>query len=514
MKKLSKQWIEKHEWWVLGAILAGFSAIVLGNITRWSIWFDEAFSAYLVRFDLVRLTHFTAQDVHPPMYYWVLKLWTNVFGHSLFAVRSLSWALAIVGLVGLYFVVRYLTKSKSYGLIATAAAALTPTLVRFSEEARMYTLVFAIVMWATYALLRAVETNRHRYWAVYRTLLAVGMLTHYFAAMAWLAHWVWRYVEVRSGRIKTFFSREWLMSYVLAIGLFAWWIPTVLWQFASVQMGFWIPPITPNSPVNYLTDLFFYRESTWMEDWWAVAAFATFALVAIILWRGWPILVKRSRKGAHTLFASLVLAPPLFLAVLSLPPLRSTFIDRYVLYAQIMLPVVVALCLAVLAKSRPQFVRRAAPLLVLVALVGIGNVYYYGNYNKNSNTSVRTGDVMKKISEDGTPGQPVIAATPWVYYEASFYSNEAHPVYYPESTLNENIGSLAMLKEDDTGKIDDLEAFAQRYKYVWYIDSTDKEIVPPIASWKLQKTVEGYDSIDGVTKYRAALFAVQKPSAE
>lgn len=163
MKRKFEQWAATREWWVLGVILAVFSAVVLGNITRWSIWFDEAFSAYLMRFDAAKIVHFTALDVHPPLYYLLLKGWTSIFGNSLLAVRSMSLALALVGLVGLYFVVWHITKSRQYGLAAVAAAALTPTLVRFSEEARMYTLVFAIVVWATYVLLRAVETNRRWY---------------------------------------------------------------------------------------------------------------------------------------------------------------------------------------------------------------------------------------------------------------------------------------------------------------------------------------------------------------
>ena len=63
----------KRDWWLLGSILAGFSVLALGNITRWSIWFDEAFSAYLIRYSYSEVAQFTATDVHPPLYYWLLK---------------------------------------------------------------------------------------------------------------------------------------------------------------------------------------------------------------------------------------------------------------------------------------------------------------------------------------------------------------------------------------------------------------------------------------------------------
>lgn len=506
MKRKFEQWAATREWWVLGVILAVFSAVVLGNITRWSIWFDEAFSAYLMRFDAAKIVHFTALDVHPPLYYLLLKGWTSIFGNSLLAVRSMSLALALVGLVGLYFVVWHITKSRQYGLAAVAAAALTPTLVRFSEEARMYTLVFAIVVWATYVLLRAVETNRRWLWVVYGGLLAASIYTHYFTALAWLAHWVWRYYEKRSGRVEKFFSREWVWCHVFAVGLFAVWLPVAARQFAMVQIGFWIPPITPQTPINYLTDMLFYREVAQMDGWWAIGAFAAFATLGAALYFGWTKLAERLGKGGASLLALMVIAPLVLLTLASLPPLKSSFVNRYVLYAQVLLAAVLALCLLAIAKTRPNFARYGAIIMTLVALIGICDVYYYGNYNKTTRHSIRTSELVAKIASAGEAGQPIISATPWIYYEASFYDSSEHPVYYLESTTRDDYGSLAMLKEDDTGRISDVAAFTKQYRYVWYFDTTKNEIKPPVASWKLVKKVDVYDPINGETEYRAGLY--------
>ena len=506
MKRKLGQWAATHEWWALGMILTVFSGVVFGNMTRWSVWFDEAFSAYLVRFNITEIAHFTSLDVHPPLYYWLLKGWTSIFGHSTLAIRSLSLVFALVGLVGLYVVVRYITKRSSYGLAAVTAVALTPVFVRFSHEARMYTLVFAVVVWATYVLLRAMKTNRRWLWVLYGVLLAAGMFTHYFVALAWLAHWAWRYREVCAGRVKKFFAREWVWCHVLAVSLFAVWLPTAVRQFATIQVGFWIPPITPQTPINYLTDMLFYREVAQMDGWWAIAAFIAFAVVGAVLYFGLRQFIRQSRRGGVVLFVSLAVVPPILLMLLSMPPLSSSFIDRYVLYAQIALAVIISGCLLAAAKTHPVLMRHCTIILIIVALAGIGNVYYYGNYNKNTNKSIRISELMANIAEAGKAGQPVVASSPWVYYEASFYSSNTHPVYYPASTINEDYGSLAMLKEDDTGKIADLAAFAKQHRYVWYINVTENEIEPPVASWKLVKKVDAYDSINRSVEYRAGLY--------
>ena len=60
------QFVGRHEWLTLASVLAAFAGITAGNMARWSIWFDEAFSAYIVRFDFAKIAYFTANDVHPP----------------------------------------------------------------------------------------------------------------------------------------------------------------------------------------------------------------------------------------------------------------------------------------------------------------------------------------------------------------------------------------------------------------------------------------------------------------
>jgi len=75
------------DWIVLGLGLVVFTLLVLHSITASTIWFDEAFSAYISQFSFFDIARYTATDVHPPLYYWILKLWTEFFGTSELAFR-------------------------------------------------------------------------------------------------------------------------------------------------------------------------------------------------------------------------------------------------------------------------------------------------------------------------------------------------------------------------------------------------------------------------------------------
>lgn len=512
MKKIQKlsQTLAKYQWWALTGILAVFSAIVIGNMTRWSIWFDEAFSAYIVRFNFAEITHYTAVDVHPPLYYWLLKIWTSAWGTSEWAFRSLSLVLAIGALIGIFVLVRRLLRSPQAALLATGFAALSPILIRFSHEARMYTLVLIIVIWATYVLVRAQEKKASRWWwAGYGVLLTLGMLTHYFTALAWLAHWVWRGWLHRRGEIKRFWTREWLGAHVLALLAYAAWLPIAVKQFTTVQNGFWIPSVGAYTPMDYLSNTLLYLEYGTVKGWWAVLLFAALAAIGWLVYTAWRTMSHRDRKPLSILWA-MTIVPPVLLFVASLPPLKSSFIDRYVLYAQVMGAVMIALCAWYIWRRKQRGTLIATGIVLVALIAGIANVYYYGNYNKNSWTSIRVKEVVQQIADRGQSGQPVIAASPWIYYEASFYDSRDHRVYFVENKSDFKWGSTKMLEEHDMGKITNLDEFTQRHRYVWYLDNhQDGDVIPPNSTWQRLENIEAYDYIDGNTKYRASLFDTQ-----
>lgn len=179
---------------IIVPIIAGLILLVCAimNLNS-SIWFDEAYSAYLVRGDFKQIWEMTAVDVHPPLFYFLLKIWSIMFGTSAVAMRFMSVFFGLIAIVFIFHLVK-----KWFGVkvasVATLTAAVSPMLVRYSQEMRMYTLVLLIVVMATYYLTLALEKGTERsgrkYWVVYAVLMAIGMWTHYFSAFMWIAQLV------------------------------------------------------------------------------------------------------------------------------------------------------------------------------------------------------------------------------------------------------------------------------------------------------------------------------------
>lgn len=492
-----------------------FSTVAIFNATNASIWFDEAFSAYLVQFSFADIAHFTSLDVHPPFYYWVLKAWSMLFGTGELALRALSVLFGAAAIALTYGLAR-----RQFGRLAASVTLLflivSPMLIRYSDEARMYTLVAVIVLLAMHVLLRASATNSRALWVLYGILVALGMWTHYFSALIWITHWLWRGAMIKKVTTKAkafwkkFFSKDWIIAHVVAAGLFAPWLPFMAIQLGSIQgTGFWIGPVGVDSLNNYFSNLFYYLEHSQVYGWLAMAIFVVVGGLTVLAVRTFKTIGK-SQRASYLLVTLLALAPVALLFAASLPPLKSSFVERYLLVSVIAFAVFAAVSIVVGTRRWRPILRVLPVILVLGMMIyGVTNVYAYGNYNKNSQTHILTRELVEKVKEKSSAGEPIIAASPWVFYEAIYYTSDENPVLFIDEQVEYIYGSLAMLKERDQHKIKDVSSLASDYETVWYIGFSGTEIEAPYDNWKKIQTVDVTSPVDGKTVYRGTQFSIE-----
>ena len=525
MKKITKFFDSK--WGSLAALAAavgGFLVLTLTRLTTSSIWFDEAFSAYITKYNLAEITHYTALDVHPPLYYWLLKGWTSLFGTSAVAFRSMSVVFGVITLILLFFLVKKLFNRKTAAL-SVFLVAISPLFVRFGIEARMYTVVTTIVLAATLMLWRSLKTHKLRDYIIYGILVCLGMLTHYFTAVIWLSHWVYRLIYLRTNDLKgrklaqAYFSKEWIVAHIVAVGLYLPWIPTVISQFRTVSSGFWIPAVTPNTPSDYLSEFFFYLQGNQASGWLPVLFFAVVALIGVLVYRYLhQIRYDRSTRRSFYLVLTMAVAPVIFLMLLSLPPLTSSFVDRYVLSAAIFTAVLIAVLVANYNPSKRG--RWLAPAVLVLTITcfsyGIYQVYHQGNYNKFNGSSVLTGEVIQKIQATDHSNTPIISNSPYGFYEASFYDSKQHSTYFLwDSVKNDPTGSLAMLRDNRFHRaIKDMDQFTDDHHQVWVTGTTNTDTIYAPAeldtsNWRVVRTITVRDPVTDSDQYKATLYSIE-----
>ena len=257
-----------------------------------SFWNDEGNSARLSERPIAAILEGTASDIHPPLYYLLLHGWRALLGDSEFGLRALSAFAGVVTVAavfalakrgrGQYSVGQYSVFSRSagqsekrsdllntdllntvllntgYWLPATLLAAVSPVLVYYSQETRMYALLALLAALSTWALL-AWRRGAGRRWAVaYVLLAAAGLYTHYFFPAIMVAQGL-LVLPVARGQIPGSrfqgksalpwplapgpWNLSWLLLAAAAVALYLPWLPIFLRQVGGREGA--RPPLLP-----------------------------------------------------------------------------------------------------------------------------------------------------------------------------------------------------------------------------------------------------------------------------
>ncbi|MFN8444599.1 MAG: glycosyltransferase family 39 protein [Caldilineaceae bacterium] len=165
----------------------------LWRINSQSFWFDEAVSLDWAQRPLwqtwTELMTFV-QDKHPPFYYILLHGWMQLLrwfglGQSDAALRLLGVLLGTLTVLGVLQLGLWTTK-RNVALLTGLLVALSPLLIWYSQELRMFQLATAAIIWSAYFLVRAWyaegTAERLRFWVGMILTLEIALYSYLFSA--------------------------------------------------------------------------------------------------------------------------------------------------------------------------------------------------------------------------------------------------------------------------------------------------------------------------------------------
>ena len=229
---------------LLGLVLLAF-ALRVYRLPAQSLWYDEGVSWYLTRMSLPALTLWTADDIQPPLYYYVLWPWVRMAGTSEHALRFLSAFFGTLTAPLLWITGRWLLGERAAWL-GTLILTLSPLHVYYAQEARMYTLLTFLGLLSSYLLLRWLDTPasslRSPYIWAYVLTTAAALYTHYFAFFLLIAHalyilYIW-WGQIRSSRpLKPSIGMSIAITVSILI-LYLPWLPFLVTRY-GVDTSYW-----------------------------------------------------------------------------------------------------------------------------------------------------------------------------------------------------------------------------------------------------------------------------------
>jgi len=142
---------------------------------------------------------------HPPLYYIIARLWTEIFGNSVTAIRSLSALMSLLVFPCVYRLCRELFDVPlPISGVAIALMTVSPIQLVYAQEAQEYILWLITIILSSASLLRAVHLELQdkdeltkqppdlfTAWSVYAITLTISLYTFLWSGFVALAHGIY-----------------------------------------------------------------------------------------------------------------------------------------------------------------------------------------------------------------------------------------------------------------------------------------------------------------------------------
>ena len=357
------------------AILTGFVlliAVVVRFVTVSPLWLDEAQTVNIARLPLGDLASGLRHDGSPPLFYFILHLWMEVFGDGDLSVRFLPGVFGVAALPLTWLAGRRLG-GPTVAWSAVILMAVSPFAVRYSTEARQYSLVVVLVLIGYLAVTELLQRPGSR-----RALIAAGvvtgalLLTHYWALYLVFVTGVTLVVVARRGPSPAREgARRGLVAMAVGSLAFVPWIPSFLYQAGHTGT-----PWGGAGRLRSMVDTVFHFSGGYWDPG-LVVGLATCGLIGLALFAR-PIDHRHLEFDLHTRPGGRHLAVigfgTLAVAIIATVIGRSAFAVRY---ASVMFPMVILLAaLGTRVLLDPRFRHGLMAAVVITGLWGIApNVF-------------------------------------------------------------------------------------------------------------------------------------------
>ena len=230
---------------VLGIIFVGFT------IFHENIWFDEVYSVGMARHSFIDIWKIGGNDVHPVLYYWLLRIVDLITGSSIIAYRIFSaLGVVILGILG-YTHIRKDFGEKT-GIIFSFLSYFLPAMPDFANQIRMYSwAILSVTILAIYGY-RIVKQSSMKNWIIFELASIFSIFIHYYGLMAAGIINICLLIYLIKNKKKQDIITIVIGGIIQAI-LYIPWLIYFAKQLNNISHGFWIGFDFPNTLIELLS---------------------------------------------------------------------------------------------------------------------------------------------------------------------------------------------------------------------------------------------------------------------
>lgn len=458
-------------------IAIGIIFILIPNFHT-NLWFDESYTVGMVNRSFTEIWSIGTFDVHPILYYWILKIISLIFGNNILVYRLFSTlVIAILGIIG-YTHIRKDFGEKC-GLIFSFLILFMPTSLVYSGEIRMYSMgMLLVTLMAIYAY-RIYKNGKNANWILFTIFSLASAYTHYYALIAAGITNLILFIYILRNSIKEkkehnnkFWTKDLkkiIIVGVIQVSLYLPWLICLILQYKQVDAGFWIPDLSTETFLGI-----FNFQFSGSIDSAHISTKITYSLgIIVMIYAMWQSIesIKVNKKEINPAFIAILI----YLGVIFVTFIVS--LKTPVLYARYML-IVTGLFIFFLAyfmsKSKYNYITLVICILILMTSTIININLVKSNYAKiNSepieyiSSNIRKDDIIL-FSNGGICGFVITAKMPeytkYFYNEERWNTKESYKAFGPEmitiynlEELNEYEGRIWIISMYDSNLFDRLK---------------------------------------------------------
>jgi len=347
-----------YKWYTIILVLCTvlYGALLGGRY----VWVDEAYTFAMVQHSYAEIWSITAADVHPPLYYFVLKFLTKPFEYSLISAKIVSILpyLFILSFGGIQFKNLF---GKKNALLFMALFFLSPFSMGYAVEVRMYSFAAAFVFGNAVYAYRCYYEEKKSNWIIFAILGVCSAYTHYFALVSTgIVYGILLVLLLLKKRKKIL---PWCLSSLLTIILYLPWMKCFVEQLVyKVNNEYWISKITVRTLVGYVFSIFGSHTS------------ATVAFLVALAYLLALVECFKSKNHAKIILSVCMIAVPvgtIAIGVLASVLVRPVFVIRYVVPA---IPILVAFLIISTSRNNKSVRLYAIAVSVLAGIIGYTSI--------------------------------------------------------------------------------------------------------------------------------------------
>lgn len=456
---------QKYKIQIIYAVLFVFTVLfVFVNNHYTYFWFDEGFTISIIKHPYSAIWSLTAGDVHPPLYYLLLKTYASLVGDSVSCLRFFSAIPIFLTVIVASTLIRKLWGDKVaiVFIIAMFFSSLVPYM---TSEIRMYSwAAFFVLMTFLFAYM-SYTCKQKKYIILFVLFSLFAAYTHYYALIT-VAYIYLLYFLIVLIKDKKQIINVVLAGVVFALGYLPW-LLIFMTQLKSVSEDYWIlsfdPIATFFDSINAFSSLektnLFYMHNRFVEN-------GVFVLLMLLLF------VNLFKKGSRKVIVEILLIYSIFIFPIALgigysALVKPIFVDRYLSCFIFIFFLVFAILVSYVDFSKKKNI--VLSVLFILFFAALSGVEFSHKMRLARLQTIGLNSISLFVNENRDNN------TVFLYRDSIFYPMAIYPNLFPDNMHISRADSLsskdrAVVNVFNPVRIDSYAEIDSVYKQIYILD--------------------------------------------